>query len=250
MEGTVQRSAGVADTEGMYSLLASGRSSLPSAPVALAVLLLAGCAGDAAAPGDPTPATLIVVQGTNQAVQGGKELPNAIVLRVLTTEGKAVEKVAVGFTVATGGGSVNPGSVLTDANGEARTKWVLGPTAPDQLLKAEVAGLEPVSISATAIVPTDIVIAQGNNQSARVSTALANAIVVRVVGINNTPIVGVPVAFQIMAGAGVITPQSAITNAFGEVNAKWTMGPVAGANTLAATVANLTPATLFATATP
>jgi len=37
--------------------------------------------------------------------------------------------------------------------------------------------------------------------------------------------IGVPVAFQILAGAGVITPQSALTNSFGEVNAKWTMGP-------------------------
>ena len=216
-----------------------------------ATLVVAACGGDAASsPEDPTPATLIVVQGTNQAVQAGKELPNAIVLRVLTEEGKAVEKISVGFTVATGGGSVNPGSVLTDANGEARTKWVLGPTAADQTLKAEVAGLDPVTISATAIVPKEIVIAQGNNQSARVSTALANAIVIRVVGINNTPILGAPVAFQITAGAGVVTPQSALTNSFGEVNVKWTVGSAPGANTLTATVANLPPAVVSATATP
>lgn len=216
-----------------------------------AVFLTGGCAAAAATTADdPTPAALVVVQGTNQAVQGGKELPNAIVLRVLTEEGKAVEKVSVGFTVASGGGSVNPGSVLTDANGEARTKWVLGPTAPEQTLRAEVAGLDPVTISATAIVPSGIVIAQGNNQTARVSTALANAIVVRVVGINNTPILGAPVAFQITAGAGVITPQSALTNSFGEVNVKWTVGAVAGVNTVTATVANLPPATLSATATP
>lgn len=216
-----------------------------------AALALAACGGAAASePTDSQPANLIVVQGTNQAVQAGKELPNAIVLRVLTEEGKAVEKVPVGFTVATGGGSVNPGSVLTDANGEARTKWVLGPTAPDQTLKAEVAGLDPVTISATAIVPTAIIIAQGNNQSARVSTALTNAIVIRVVGINNTPILNVPVAFQITAGAGVITPQSSLTNSFGEVNAKWTVGPTAGTNTLTATVANLAPVTVTATATP
>jgi hypothetical protein len=216
------------------------------------VAILVACAGDEAASpdGDSSPATLIVVQGTNQAVQAGKELPNAIVLRVLTEQGKAVEKVSVGFTVAAGGGSVNPGSVLTDANGEARTKWVLGPTAPEQTLKAEVAGLDPVTISATGIVPTDIVIAQGNNQSARVSTALTNAVVIRVVGINNTPIVGVPVAFQITAGAGLITPQSSLTNAFGEVNTKWTLGPVAGANTMTATVANLAPVTVTATAIP
>jgi hypothetical protein len=211
---------------------------------------LAACGGDKATEPDTTPSTLIVVQGTNQAVQAGKELPNAIVLRVLTADGKPVEKATIGFTVATGGGSVNPGSVLTGANGEARTKWVLGPTTPEQTLRAAVAGIDPVTIAATAIVPTEIIIAQGNNQTARVSTALGSSIVVRVVGINNTPIIGVPVAFQITAGAGVITPQSALTNAFGEVTAKWTLGPAAGANTLTAGVANLAPATIVATATP
>ena len=216
-----------------------------------AAFILAACAGDAATdPGDASPATLIIVQGTNQAVQGGKELPNAIVLRVLREDGRPVEKVSIGFTVVTGGGSVTPGSVLTDANGEARTKWVLGPTTPQQTLRAEVAGIDPVTISATAIVPTGIVIAQGNNQTARVSTALATAIVVRVVGLNNTPIVGVPVAFQITAGAGVITPQSALTNAFGEVNVKWTLGPSPGTNSLLATVGDLAPAALSATAMP
>ena len=156
----------------------------------------------------------------------------------------------IGFTVVSGGGSVTPGSVLTDANGEARTKWVLGPTAPEQSLKAEVAGIDPVTINATGIVPTDIVIAQGNNQSARVSTVLPTSIVVRVVGLNNTPIIGVPVAFQVTAGAGVITPQSALTNSFGEVSVKWTLGPTAGINTLSASVANLAPAAVVASATP
>ena len=219
--------------------------------VVLLSAVLVGCAGDEATdPGGATPATLLVVQGNDQAVQGGKELPNAIVLRVLTEDGKPVESVSIGFTVATGGGSVNPGSVLTDANGEARAKWVLGPTTPQQSLRAEVAGVDPVVLSATAIVPTGLIIAQGNNQTARVSTALPNQIVVRVVGLNNTPIVNVPVAFQITAGAGLITPQSALTNAFGEVSVKWTLGPVAGVNSLSASVANLPAATVTATATP
>lgn len=216
----------------------------------ISIVVGAACAGDEAAAPDAVPATLTIVQGTNQAVQGGKELPNAIVLRVLTADGKPVENVQVGFTVAAGGGSVNPGSVVSDANGEARTKWVLGPTAPEQMLRAEVAGIEPVTIAATAIVPTDIIIAQGNNQTARVSTALATAIVIRVVGVGNAPIVGVPVAFQITGGAGVITPQSALTNAFGEVNAKWTLGPTAGPNALAASVASVSPAVVTAVATP
>src|SRR5690242_6889865 len=159
----------------------------------LAIAAVLAVAGGCAAATDPeastsTPASVVVVQGTNQAIQAGKELPNAIVIRVLTDDGKPVEKATVGFTVVAGGGSVTPGSVLTDANGEAKTKWVLGPTAPEQTLKAEVAGIDPITISASAIVPTDIIIAQGNNQSGRVSTTLATAIVVRVVGLNNTPI--------------------------------------------------------------
>lgn len=231
----------------MHSL--SPRRFLAAPSIAI-IALLAACAGDEATASDASPATLIVVQGTNQAVQGGKELPNAIVLRVLTSDGKPVEKVPIGFTVATGGGSVTPGSVLTDANGEARTKWVLGPVTPDQSLRAEVAGIDPVTISATAIVPTEVVIAQGNNQSGRVSTILPTSIVVRVVGVNNTPIIGVPVAFQVTAGAGVITPQSALTNSFGEVSVKWTLGPTPGVNTVTASVANLSPAAVVATGTP
>jgi type II secretory pathway pseudopilin PulG len=236
----------------MYSQsVARSRACVVAVVAILGAVASASCAGDTAVAADSaTPASLTIVQGSNQAVQGGKELPNAVVLRVLTEEGKPVEKVTVGFTVTTGGGSVNPGSAVTDANGEARTKWILGPSDPDQKLKAEVAGISPVTISATAIVPSAIIIAQGNNQSARVSAALVTPIVIRVVGINNTPIIGVPVAFQITAGAGVITPQSALTNAFGEVNAKWTLGPTAGANSLAATVANLAPAIVMATGTP
>jgi len=235
----------------MHSLVARRIRVVRRLARGVVILCASGCAGATETePSTPTPASLIVVQGTNQAIQAGKELPNAIVIRVLTDDGKPVEKATVGFTVVAGGGSVTPGSVLTDANGEAKTKWILGPTTPEQALKAEVAGVDPVTIAATAIVPKEIVIAQGNNQTARVSTALANAIVVRVVGINNTPIVGVPVAFQITAGAGVITPQSAITNSFGEVSVKWTLGPVAGTNTVTATVANLAPAVISATGTP
>jgi hypothetical protein len=236
----------------MYSQsVARSRACVAAVVAMLGAVASASCAGDTAVAADSaTPASLTIVQGSNQAVQGGKELPNAVVLRVLTEEGKPVEKVTVGFTVTTGGGSVTPGSAVTDANGEARTKWILGPSDPDQKLKAEVAGIAPVTILATAIVPSAIIIAQGNNQSARVSAALVTPIVIRVVGINNTPIIGVPVAFQITAGAGVITPQSALTNAFGEVNAKWTLGPTAGANSLAATVANLAPAIVMATGTP
>jgi len=168
---------------------------------------------------------------------------------VLGSDGKPMEAISVGFSIAIGGGSVNPGSLITDKNGEVKTKWTLGPSQPVQRLEAIVAGLAPVRIDAEALLPALIVVAQGNNQSARVNVQLTNSIVIRVVGDNNTPMVGIQVAFQITRGGGVITPQSAITNNLGEVTAKWTMGAVAGTNTLSVSVGNLPAATVSATAT-
>lgn len=75
-------------------------------------------------------------------------------------------------------------------------------------------------------------------------------VAVRVVGVNNTPVVGVPVAFQVTAGAGVITPQSALTHSSGEVSVKWTLGPTPGMNTVTASVAKLSPAAVVAIAMP
>jgi hypothetical protein len=196
------------------------------------------------------PALLTLVQGGNQAVQAGKELPNAVVVRVLGADGKPATKVTVGFVVATGGGSVTPGSAVSDDNGEVKTKWTLGPTQPEQLLQVVVAGMDPLKVTATGILPSDIIIAQGNNQTARISGALANAIVVRVVGFANTPMAGVPVLFQITAGGGVITPQSGLTNGLGEVTARWTLGAQAGSNVLVVSALSLQSAIVTATATP
>ena len=216
----------------------------------LLAIVIAGCAKKGATDPAPTAASLVVVQGANQSAQGGKELPTAIIMRVLDANGLPMEAVPVSFVISAGGGSVTPGSLLSDANGEAKTKWTVGPDDPVQRLDAAVPGLAPVSISATALLPYAIVVAQGNNQTGKVGVQLPTSIVIRVVGPTNTPMVGVSVAFQIASGGGVITPQSAITSALGEVTAKWTLGTIAGSNSLTVVVGNLQPQLLVATATP
>lgn len=207
-----------------------------------------GCAKPTAA--DPVPNALTVVQGTNQQVQGGSELPNALAFRVLGADKKPLAKVSVGFSIVTGGGTVNPGSALSDENGEVKTKWTLGPNEVGQSLRATVAGLDAITVNALALLPTDLVVAQGNNQSARVNAALPNAIVLRVVGPGNVAMKGIPVAFQIVTGGGLITPQSGLTNALGEVQSRWTVGSAAGTNTLAVTSGSLQAVILSATAVP
>lgn len=212
----------------------------------LSGMTLTGSACGKAVTAAAAPGSIALVQGDQQSAQSGMELPNPIVVRVLGTDGAPLAKTPVGFAVTHGGGAVSPASALTDENGEVKTKWTLGPGDVLQTITATAGALEPLLITAIAVVPTDLIIAQGNNQTAKVSAALPNQIVIRVVGENNTPMKGVPVAFQITAGGGLISPASALTNALGEVQARWTLGPVAGINTLVATSGKLQSVTLNA----
>lgn len=207
---------------------------------------MAGCGKTVVA--TPTPGSLILVQGNNQQVQGGSELPNPIVVRLLATDGSPIDKQPIGFAVATGGGTVNPGSALTDENGEVKVKWTLGPNEVTQTLRATVSSIEPLTISAVGLLPTDLIVAQGNNQTAKASAALPNPIVMRVTGPGNVPMKGITVAFQVVSGGGLISPQSAITNATGEVTARWTLGAAAGVQSIAVSAGSLQPITLSAVA--
>ncbi|MEP7382238.1 MAG: hypothetical protein ABI910_11160 [Gemmatimonadota bacterium] len=214
----------------------------------LAVLLSAlgaGC-GKKAVLEAPTPGSLVLVQGNNQQVQGGLELPNPIVIRVLDTGGTPIGKLPIGFSVTQGGGSVTPGSAASDENGEVKVKWTVGPNEVAQLLRASVPGVEAVNVSALALLPSDIIIAQGNNQNAKAGAALPNPLVVRIVGPGNVPMKGIAVAFQVLSGGGLISPQSGLTNALGEVTARWTVGGTVGVNTLAVSSGSLQPLTMSA----
>jgi hypothetical protein len=212
-----------------------------------ALPLLAGCKK---ATEPAVAATLTIAQGNQQAAPAGRELPVPIMLRVRSSTGQPMKGVPVSFTVVAGGGSVDPATVLSDANGEARSKWTLGAAAVLQTLVGAVNGVEPVTILANAILPTELLIVQGNAQSARIGTALTTPIVVRVVGPNNVPIPGLTIGFQILSGSGSITPQSAVTNNLGEVTARWTLGAQPGTQQAQVVGGPLLPIGIQATAVP
>jgi hypothetical protein len=218
---------------------------------AAALLFLAALAGckKAATVEPETVAALTIVSGNAQTRQAGRALRAPLVFRATNASGKGVAGVAVTMVVSTGGGSVDSASVKTDANGEARVKWTLGPDVA-QVLVATTRSADPLRVTATGIQPTDIVIAQGNNQSAKVGVALTNSVVVRVLGGSNVPMDSVNVTFQITGGGGAISPQSVLTNASGEASMKWTMGPVAGVNTAVVRAGAIDAVTITANATP
>ncbi len=196
-----------------------------------------------------TASGLVVVQGNRQTAAAGTLLPTPVVVRVRADDGSPVEGVPVGFAVQLGNGTVEPATALSDANGEARTRWTLGANQHAHELLTSVPGVDPVTITATGVVPTDLLVAQGNLQVARSGTALPVQIVLRVVGANNTPIPGVPVTLSVTSGGGSINPASATSNAQGEVTVRWTLGNQPGLQSVQASALNLAPIILSATGT-
>ena len=196
----------------------------------------------------PAASRLTIVQGHLQTAAAGTVLLTPVVLRVIGTDGAPIGKIPVSFNVLAGGGSVDPSSAGSDANGEVKARWTLGPGAQVQSMTGSAPGVDPVLLSANGILPSDLVIAQGNNQTGKAGAALTVQIVFRVTGGFNVPIPGQTVGLAITGGGGSISPQSAVTNALGEVSVRWTLGPQTGQQTATATAGTLGPIAITAIA--
>ena len=196
----------------------------------------------------PAASRLTIVQGHLQQAAAGTLLPTPLVLRVYGTDGAPIPNIPVSFNVLAGGGAVDPATAKSDANGEVKARWTLGPASQVQTVAGSAPGVEPVTISALGVLPSDIAIAQGNNQSGKANTALPVQLVLRVTGPNNVPIPGQTVALTITSGGGSLSPQSAVTNTLGEVSVRWTLGPQVGLQTATATSGTVGPVTITAIA--
>jgi len=225
------------------------RSRVRRARPALLACALAIVLGCEQATEPLNPAGLIVVQGNRQTAAAGTMLPTPIVVRVRATDGSPVAGVPVSFAVQLGNGTVTPATVMSDANGEVQTRWMLGGHQHAHELLTSVPGVDPVTLTATGIIPSELLVAQGNNQSAKAGAALPVQIVLRIVGANNTPIPGIPVTLVVTAGGGSLNPASATTNTAGEITVRWTLGNQAGLQNVQATALNLAPVLLSATGT-
>ena len=209
------------------------------------LLAFPGCTATTAA---PAASRLSIVQGNQQTAAAGTLLPTPLVLRVYATDGSPMGKVPISFNVTQGGGSVDPATVVSDANGEVKAKWTLGPSSQAQAVSGNAPGVDPVTLQAFGVLPSDLVIAQGNSQTGKASAALPVQIVLRVTGGTNVPIPNQTVALAVTSGGGSISPQSAVTNALGEVTVRWTLGPQTGLQTASITAGSLGPIPMTAVA--
>jgi YVTN family beta-propeller protein len=103
-------------------------------------LAVAACASPTELPPPPGPyaASLTIVAGAGQAGVTGIPLPTALVVAVADSVGAPFQGTKVRFVVTSGGGSVEPESVLTGFDGRAQAVWTLGSTVGAQRVEARV----------------------------------------------------------------------------------------------------------------
>ncbi|MEP7325463.1 MAG: Ig-like domain repeat protein [Gemmatimonadota bacterium] len=200
------------------------------------------CSGDKLVlPDEGNPAALSVISGNNQIGTVGLVLPDSIVVRVTDTKARPVVAAHVQFTLgATGtGGTFIPDDAVTDADGRARARWVLGPKAGTQGATARVVNFNKVSVGVTATALADVadtVFAKsGDGQTGTVGQALTDSLVVQVNDQFGNPVSGVVVGWSV-SGGGTVSAPSVATGVNGQAAVQRVLGPTAGPQSAAATV--------------
>ncbi len=194
------------------------------------------------------PAAILAKQGgDNQSAPAGT--PVAINPRVLVTDasGNTVAGVSVSFAVTGGGGSIAFATDVSNANGRASGgTWTLGAIAGANALTATAPGLNgsPAVFTATGTSssgpPAAIINADGDSQVGEAGTVLADSLVVQVVDGNSNGVPGVLIAWTVLSGGGSLSSGSSTTDPSGLAAVTWTLGNLAGQNTVRASGAGFT----------
>jgi len=232
-------------TAGSNTLTAT-KAGLTGSPITFNATGVAGAA-----------AKIAINAGNSQTATVGTAVAISPSVIVKDANDNVVSGVSITFVVATGGGSGTGLTTTTNASGIATVgSWTLGNTAGSNTMTVTKGGLtgSPITFSATGVAgaATQIAINAGNNQTATVGTAVATAPSVTVNDAFGNPVSGVTVTFAVGSGGGSATGLITNTNSSGIATVgSWTLGTIAGANTLTATSTGLTgsPVTFNATGT-
>lgn len=137
-----------ASSSGLGGTRASARARRLRAAAGLFTLAFAACGGSGGSgPTEQTPPRLQPVTSTLTATVGALH-PDPLQVRLAVPGGAAVAGATVQWVVSEGGGWVFPAASTTDASGVARTRWVAGPGAGQEVLAIH--GGDTVRIAAQA----------------------------------------------------------------------------------------------------
>ncbi|MFN2317135.1 MAG: hypothetical protein ABR551_01600 [Gemmatimonadales bacterium] len=215
-----------------------GLASVLSAPVSL---------------GAGAGAAIILLAGNNQVAAAGAAVPVLPRVRVTDAWNNPVPGAAVTFAVLTGDGTVTGGAAQTIADGTASpTAWNLGPLVGQNTLQASLDN-DPgaaVTFTATATVgpAAQLVVVEGDGQTATIGTAVATAPGVKLMDAFGNPVPGISITFTPAAGSGTVTGGTVNTNAQGIARVgSWVLGFSTGQQTLTASRQGIPDAVLNAT---
>ena len=237
-QGSMEPEATLTDADGRARTLWT-LSDLPGRQTLLASVEHVDSALTIVAEADPVAAnTRIVVLSEDVSGGAGQPVGDPVSIRLTDSTGRAVPDVPVTW-VALDGGTVESLDARTDSVGRARARWLLGPKAGVQRVRAQVGvaqgarAIPPATIKATALAgaPVGIQIVSGDAQSGVVGAALAKPVVVRVVdGTGN----GVADAALVLSPSeGSVRDTIVETDSSGLVRIRWTLGRAAGEHSLA-----------------
>lgn len=163
--------------------------------------------------------------------------------------------IAVALGSNSGGTALGGTLTATAVNGVATfSNVVLTKAASAYTLVATAGSLASATSHAFGIspaAPSAIVVSGGNNQTGPLSELLGTPLSVLVHDAYGNPVPGVNVAWAAVSGSGSLANATTLTDASGIATDGWTLGSVAGLQTVTATAAGLAnaPVTFSATAT-
>ena len=189
----------------------------------ISAISLTGCGGGGSGNLVVNPALVVssvsVLGGDGQTAVAGTALPNPINVLIKNSDGQPIANQPVNFKARAGSGSVLAGVVTSDANGQARTIWTLGPIAGVQTVEVSAVNSSGLAVvfaaftaNATAGTPQAISIVSGNNQTVVQNLLVAQPLSVIVTDANANPVPNLAVTFQASSGSGYINPQTISKN--------------------------------------
>jgi hypothetical protein len=187
--------------------------------------------------------TVFAVKGTGQTGVVGGLLTDSLAVLVTDRFGNPIAGQTVTWSVPAGQGSVSAAGTVTGADGRAAVTRTLGPSTGTQTTTATAAGIpgSPVTFTHTATSGTAVRLVKlfGDNGLAPVGSRLTDSLVVQVQDAAGNGVPGRNVNWVIVSGGGSVQPTTSVTDASGKAFTVWTLGPVAGTNTVTAAAAGL-----------
>lgn len=187
-------------------------------------------------------ATLQLVSGSKQTGTVGTTLPLPIVVRAKDAVGNLISNASISFTDGLGG-TFNPNPAFTGSNGQASTTYTLPTVAKASITVTATSGSISVKITESSVPgpATQLVIIQGNNQTAHPKNKLPKTLIVELEDQYNNGIANQTINFTDNGAGGSFSPVSPVTGTTGRATTTYTTGANTGVVTIDATYGTLPP---------